>query len=317
VERSSGASPAGAQGVRGTLVTGAEGFVGRRLLARLLAAGPVDPLWAWARRPPALRDPRVRWQVVDLEDPRAALEAVLEARPAHLYHLAAVASPPACAADPERAFRVNVGGTAAVAEGARLCGSRLLLASSAQVYGPQGGRLAETRPLAATSVYGRTKRAAEGVVRRAGRGGLWAVVARSFNHSGPGQSADYVLPALVEQVRAALRSGGNVLTGNLYPRRDFLHVDDVLDAYRLLLERGAPGEAYNVCSGEGHSIDEALRGLQARLGAQGQRTRVDPGRARSGEAEELIGDPEKLSALGFAPAISFEALLDDATRPAL
>jgi GDP-4-dehydro-6-deoxy-D-mannose reductase len=108
-----------------------------------------------------------------------------------------------------------------------------------------------------------------------------------------------------------------VLTGNLYPRRDFLHVDDVLDAYRLLLERGAPGEAYNVCSGEGHSIDEALRGLQARLGAQGQRTRVDPGRARSGEAEELIGDPEKLSALGFAPAISFEALLDDATRPAL
>ena len=72
---------------------------------------------------------------------------------------------------------------------------------------------------------------------------------RAFNHLGPGQTDKFVAPALASRIARDERDGGEVLkVGNLTARRDFTDVRDVVRAYRLLAERGEPGEAYNVCS---------------------------------------------------------------------
>lgn len=297
----------------GILVTGATGFVGSHLIERAIRAGELP--WALARRPRTTDG--VRWLQADLTDPRAVVAAIERAEPERIYHLGAMAAPAACAADPERAEATNVGGTAAVLDGAEATGARVLLVSSAQVYGRVAGTIAEDQALDPVTVYGKTKRDAEALARDRAERGHHVVIARPFNHSGPGQTTAYVLPALVEQVRAAAEGRRPVLTGNLFPRRDFLHVDDVLDAYGVLLDRGRSGEAYNVCRGEGLAIGTALAGIQARLGLADQRTEEDPERIRPDDPEEIVGDPAKLKALGWSPKVDVESLLDAIATPAL
>ncbi|QDU67401.1 NAD-dependent epimerase/dehydratase family protein [Engelhardtia mirabilis] len=301
----------------GTLVTGASGFVGGRLLRRLSSAGA--EVWGLARRPqaspPAL--PAERWIRADLRDREAVIAAVQRAAPERIFHLGALASPRACDRAPDEARASNVAGTAAILEGAQAVGARVLLASSSQVYGRVEGHIDEHHPLDPVTVYGQTKLEAENLARDYAARGLPVVIARPFNHSGPGQTTDYVLPALVEQVRVAAAKGVPIRTGNLFPRRDFLHVDDVLDAYELLIERGQAGEAYNVCRGEGLTIGEALHGIQRRLGAADQRTEEDPERVRSQDPSEVVGVAAKLAALGWSPKVGLESLLDDIAKPAL
>ncbi len=296
------------------LVTGASGFVGGRLVARLAARADVVPI-ALSRRRPAALPAGVEHVSVDLGDVRAAVRAIGALRPDAAVHLAALAHPGDCAADPAAAFRVQVGGTAAVlgalaAAPQRGRRPRALVVSTAAVYGrPRGAPLAEDAPLAPETEYGRSKRAAEGVARALGDR-VHVVVARPFNHGGAGQEPRYVLPSFAAEIRRALAAGEPPRTGNLFPRRDFLHVDDVLDAYELLLARGASGTAYNVCRGETVAIGDVLRGLQQRLGAAAG-SRTDPSRLRPGEPEEIAGDPARLVALGWRPRVSMDALLDE------
>jgi GDP-4-dehydro-6-deoxy-D-mannose reductase len=291
------------------LVTGARGFAGRRLVARLAGRTDVE-LFALGRRRPAEVPAGATWIDADLTDRPAAVRAVRAVAPAQVVHLAALADPRACAREPLAALSTNAGGTAAVLAACRGSGARVLVVSSAQVYGPGDGRpLAEDAPLLPRDAYGRSKRCAERVALTLAGQGLEVLIARPFNHSGRGQSSAYVLAALAESVRAA-RGGGELRTGNLFPRRDFLHVDDVLDAYECLLARGAPGGIYNVCRGETRSIGELLAGLQQRLGFAGTPV-LDPARARAGDPPLVVGDPARLRALGWRPRVSWEALLDD------
>lgn len=102
-----------------------------------------------------------------------------------------------------------------------------------------------------------------------------------------------------------------MLTGNLWPERDLLHVDDVLDAYLLLLEKGKPGQTYDVSSGDAVSIQTLLDGLIQRIGAP-IGFECDEARARPGEAARIAGDPSSLRALGWAPRFSVDDLLDAA-----
>ena len=300
-----------------TLVTGATGFVGRRWLERALEARPGERPIALARKPPTGGDDvggpdAVEWIRADLERPEEVRAAIESCRPSHILHLAAVANPRVCAASPDLARRVNVEGTRAVLEGAASCSARVVIVSTAAVYGRAAGRLDETTACEPASVYGRTKLESESLVDAIG---VEAVVARPFNHSGSGQSTDYVLPALAARIVASLRSGEPVVTGNLFPKRDFLHVDDVVAAYERLLDGPTEHRVHNVCRGAGLSIGDALAGLQRRLGAEGQRTRVAPELARPDDAPSVVGDPGRLCQLGWAPAIDVEGLLDDVASP--
>jgi GDP-4-dehydro-6-deoxy-D-mannose reductase len=282
-------------------VTGASGFVGHWLVAHLHASG--DEVVA-----PEL-------QITDAGQVHAA---VGEARPDAVYHLAAVANVGESWESPQRTFTVNATGTLNVLEAARALPAlpTVLLVCSAEVYGrvaPAELPLTEDSPLRPLSPYAASKVAAEFLGLQAHLGyGVPVVRARAFNHIGPGQAPTFVVSSVARQVaEVELRGGGAVDAGNLSTRRDFTDVRDVVRAYRLLVERGAPGEAYNVCSGESIAIAEIARRLMELAGIDAE-VRVDRDRVRAVEVPELRGDPAKLvSATGWARERTLDQTLRD------
>ena len=298
-----------------TLVTGAAGFVGTWLVPALLASG---------RRPIGLRrpgeaagDPAAEWLNADLRDASAIADAVNRTRPAEVIHLAAVASPAEAARAPLEALRTNYLGTdrliAALLRGAPR--ARLLYVSSGEVYGFQARGAEphrESSPLRPHTAYGATRAAAEQrVALAAGLEGLDALVARPFNHTGPGRAAPYAESSFAQQLAAIERGAEPVLrVGNLETLRDFSDVRDVCDAYLLLLERGARGTAYNVASGRARALSSVLERLLACSSARPE-VRVDPERYRHVDPDQvqLAGDSAVLRALGWKPSRDVDATL--------
>jgi GDP-4-dehydro-6-deoxy-D-mannose reductase len=138
------------------------------------------------------------------------------------------------------------------------------------------------------------------------------VRARAFNHLGPGQTTRFLAPAIADRIAANEVDGGDeIVVGNLSPRRDFTDVRDVVEAYRLLVEQGVPGEAYNVCSG----IDLAVADLAEQLvelATRPMRLVPDPDLQRAVETPVLRGDPTKVrAATGWVPRIPLQQTLSD------
>lgn len=235
------------------LVTGAAGFVGRRLCAALATRGD---------------DVLARDRELDVCDAAQVRHVVASAQPDAVVHLAALALVPECARDPQQAFRVNLLGARAVLAAAlrEAPRARVLLVTTAAIYGsatPGSVGFDESAPLRPDSVYAHTKAAADLLGAVYAERGLAVVRARPFNHTGPGRPQAYVEARLARQVAeiAAGRRPPRLELANAASQRDFLHVDDVVAAYLALLDaRVAPG-AYNVASGE----PIALRTLAERL----------------------------------------------------
>jgi GDP-4-dehydro-6-deoxy-D-mannose reductase len=306
------------------LVTGAAGFVGRWLLPLLVEQGfdVTGTRMAGEGIPdlPGSRHQGVRWRSLDLSDPVSVGEAVAE-RPRAVVHLAALASGAEARRDPGRAWEVNAAGTARLAHalGEQRSAGRsdpvLLLVSTAEVYGvgaAMAPRREEELP-APISPYASSKLGAEEAAREvARRTGLRVVIARSFPHTGPGQSEHYVVPAFAHRLLAARRLGATtVKTGNLAPVRDFLDVRDVVAAYAALLRLGTPGTVYNVASGIGHSLHDVFHRLARAIGVQAK-AEIVPEFTRTGDLPYLVGDPSRLcAATGWKPRIPFDQTLQD------
>ena len=277
-------------------------------MAKRLSSRDGVELFGFSRSLPDELEPHVRWRSVDLADRAAVIDYMLEVNPDRVVHLAALAHPGDCRLGPERAFEMQVTGTAALLS-ALSPEATALIVSSAQVYGSHNASpIPETAELNADSPYGRSKRASDQVALAAAASGKRVIIARPFNHSGAGQQRRYVLPAFASRVLESRQSGEPIMTGNLFPRRDFLHVEDVLDAYELLLEKGEAGEVYNVASGVGVSIEELLSRLQTLAGTELE-VRQDPARMRVNDPEEICGDATRLRALGWSPRFSLDDLL--------
>lgn len=310
-------SPGG--GVKRALVTGASGFVGGWLVRALRAEG--CEVVAMAPHRPADADPGVTWIPGDLRDDAHVAGAVAAAAADTVFHLAAVSHLPTAAADPAAAWDLNVTATARLlhhlASRASAPLRRVLVIGSGEQYGrhdPAAGLLREDAPQAPRTVYAATKAAQEVCALQAWRaGGLPVVVARSFNHSGPGQDPRFLLPALVRRA-LALRDappGTPLLLGNRSPVRDFLHVRDVVAAYISLARDGVPGEAYNVASGTGWAVEEVVALVLARAGVRAVPTE-DPTLVRPVDIPWLVGDPAKLrSATGWRASRPLDAIIDD------
>jgi GDP-4-dehydro-6-deoxy-D-mannose reductase len=243
---------------------------------------------------------------------------ITSAAPDAICHLAAQSSVGASWSSPTATYEVNTLGALNVIEAALACTRppRVLLVSSAEVYGrvrPEELPIREDHPFAPLSPYAASKAAAEliGVEAWLGRG-LEVVRARPFNHTGPGQRPDFVVPALARQVAAAAASGTRVLeTGNLDARRDISDVRDVVRAYRDLLDRGAPGQVYNVCRGEAVSIEDVARRLLALAGLDLEIV-IDPARMRPADVPELRGAAGRVRAeTGWVPSIPLDQTLAD------
>lgn len=282
------------------LVTGASGFVGCHLIAHLAACGD-----------------EITTSEAEITDPQALEADFRGCRPEVVYHLAAQADVKASFTAAASTLRVNVEGTFNVLDAARRAGAdRVVMVSSADVYGRlelAGLPVDETAPMLPVTPYGASKAAAEMVCVQAGEGrGLDVVRARAFNHLGPGQSDRFVAAALAARIAQNERTGAEVVpVGNLQARRDFTDVRDVVRAYRLLAERGACGEAYNVCSGTSLSVLELAEALIARA-TRPMRLTTDDELFRPVDVVEVKGDPSKLhAATGWRPEVKLPQTLDD------
>lgn len=311
---------------RRVLITGGAGFVGRHLAGALGAMLPAgDEVFATTF--PTL-PPDIPCGLLDVTDAAAVRASVRALRPTHTVHLAGLASPPDAARRPGAAWQANVSGTINVAEAvaAEAAGSMLLSVSTAEVYGRSflaGRALDEAAPLAPATVYAHTKAAAETAARDilAGRGRL--VVARPFNHTGPGQDERFVVPAFAAQVaRIKLGLAPPVLNvGNLSAERDFLDVRDVVRAYGEIILRSdaLPAAAtFNVASGLPRPIASILDDLRDMAGCTFE-VHPDPQRQRPSEIPRMAGDAGALrAALGWRPEIDWRdtvsSILDDWTR---
>ena len=297
------------------LVTGAGGFVGRHLVRLLVDAGAEVFAGVQEGTDPGGAPHGVRWVPMEMGSEASLRAAVETAGPHAVFHLAGQASVAGSFADPLGTWDVNATGTVRLLA-ALAPGTRAVLAGSAEVYGavPEAEQpIHEDRPLRPANPYAASKAAAEmACVGAALSRGVEVVVARSFNHTGPGQDARFALPSWARQI-AAIRAGraGPVLrVGNLEARRDLLDVRDVVRAYLRLAETGEAGTAYNVCSGEARSMREVLDAMIALSGAE-VRVEVDPERVRQVDVPLLRGDGARIRALGWAPAIALERTLAD------
>lgn len=259
---------------------------------------------------------------MDLGNAASVRSAVSSSRPEGLIHLAGLSSVGESHKDPPRAYAVNTQGTVALLEALRSEAPRcrVILVSSGEVYGPvaPGARADEAHPLHPNSPYAGSKLSAEIAGLQFFRSyGLPVVLARPFNHLGKGQRPSFVVPSFARQI-ASIAQGKQpplLRTGDLSPIRDFSHVDDVTFAYRLLLEKGEAGRAYNICSGEGRSVrqilDELLSIAQVKATVE-----TDPEKLRKTELPSLVGDPTALEKLGWRRQKNVRAALAEALAEA-
>ena len=294
-------------------ITGATGFVGQHLIRCLLQARPDIQITGTTLHPhPAGTDPRLRLAACDLaaSDDAPLRRLVAEAAPDHVYHLAAVSS--GAAADPNAVESANIDATRRLfaALAAEAPHARVLFTSTGYVYGPcdplRPAR--ETDPLHPVGLYARSKRDAERLAEDAG-----AVITRAFNHTGPGQSDTFAVPAFarqIAQIELGLRPP-HIEVGNLDAERDFLDVRDVVRAYAALLGDPASTGVYNICRGHAVSLHSVLSDLLA-LATCSIPVVPDPARMRPGDLPVSVGDPAKLTALtGWQPHIPWAQTLEN------
>lgn len=302
-------------------LTGASGFAGSHLLDCLLESGQeVFVLHHGASshvRMPAHH--RLTLVEGDLLDARSLAQAVQQAEPDTVYHLAGLAQTAASWEQPALTFHVNTIGTINLLEAARACGRpRVVVVTSAEVYGavrPEELPITEdSRPLPAHP-YGVSKWAASQLVPLYQRHyGLPVVDAKPFNHIGPRQARGFVVSDFASQL-AAIKLGMRppvMRVGNLQAERDFTDVRDVADAYVQLAQSGRPGQSYIICSGRTVSIRSLLDQLIELAGVKVE-VRQDPARMRPAETPVLLGSHARLTAdTGWMPRIPLTRSLADA-----
>lgn len=295
------------------LVTGAGGFVGGWMVRQLLAQGCEVVAGVHAKRHDIALG--VAAEVFDLDDPSSIYSVLERTRPDRIVHLAGLASPHIANSRPEAAHRVNFLGTLRLLEACRATGTRptVLLVGSATVYGkvrPDELPLKEERSTRPADHYSLSKVAQESLAPLYEES-FPVVVARPFNHTGPGQGRDFALPAFAAQI-ARIEAGRQepvIHVGDLSARRDYLHVKDVVSAYATLLDHAVPG-VYNVCSGSSQTMAWWLDRLveKARVPV---RIEVDPDRVFSQGNPRLEGDNSRLKALGWRPGSDAAEVVDD------
>lgn len=291
------------------LITGADGFVGPHLRDHLVAAGD-DVVGTGSTTGPDLLD-RDGW-----------VELVDRVGPDVVYHLAGWSDVGGSWADPHTTFRVNAEGTMSVLDAVRRrdeansTTTRVIVVSSADTYGvvtPDELPLTEASPSRPSSPYGASKQAAEALANQYHRGfGVDTVIARPFNHIGPGQSPRFVTAAFAARIVDCEAAGGGVVThGDLSAERDLTDVRDVVAAYRHLATAGRSGRTYNICSGESVPMSSVLDHLieQSTVTVT---TEVDPDLLRPVELPVLRGSRDAITTdTGWTPSISLTQSLAD------
>jgi GDP-4-dehydro-6-deoxy-D-mannose reductase len=311
--------------VERVLITGGTGFVGSFLVAELLgaaAAGEYEvELHVTAFGSPVqieTQPPRsVQIHYLDLNDRLATAQLIEKIQPTHVYHLAAMAAVGSSFDQTEMVLKNNISLQVSVLDALRSHASaaRTLIISSGELYAgsiTSADPVAESTQILPTNPYAVSKATQELLAYAYYRSYQLPIIrVRPFNHTGPGQSLAFVVPALTQQIVAVERGqADSVHVGNLGTVRDFTDVRDVVRAYALLMQVGKVGEVYNVASGVGVSIQDIFTKLCARSSAN-ITTSQDEARLRPSDSPVIVGDATRVRQLGWTPTISLDQTLTD------
>jgi GDP-4-dehydro-6-deoxy-D-mannose reductase len=290
------------------LVTGLDGFVGR-VVQNMVERREADARFKLV----------VPSMTIGLLDPASLARAIEETQPDLVLHLAAQSFVPSSISDPRATYNVNFFGTLNLLEALKAYGfpGRMLYISSGDVYGlvaPDALPIAETYAVRPRNPYAVSKAAAELLCYQWTQSHAFEIVlARPFNHVGPGQAEWFVVPDFAKQVvevKLGLREPV-IRVGAIDVTRDFTDVRDVVRAYFLLLETGKKSEAYNICSGREQSIREILERLIVIAGIDCQIVQ-DEARFRPNEQKRIYGSFAKLNEqVGWQPTIDIDKSLQD------
>ena len=305
------------------LITGITGFVGSHMAEYALTHGAeVFGSSRWRSRTENIEHLRSQIKLIecDLRD-LASVRGLLEtAEPTHVVHLAAQSFVGASWQTPAETLSTNIISQVNLLEGIRrfTIAPRVLVVGSSEEYGlvcPDELPIRETNPLRPLSPYAVSKVAQDMMGYQYFMSyGLPIIRTRAFNHEGPRRGEVFVTSNFAKQV-AEIEAGLQepmMSVGDLTPRRDFSDVRDIVRGYWLLLERGEPGEVYNLCSGRSWAIQQVLEFLLDQSRVKSIAVETDPARLRPSDVMILEGDPSKIrKATGWEVEIPFERTLKD------
>lgn len=294
------------------LVTGGAGFIGSQVVGALNDRGAtvlaLDNCFTGSS---SLVPDGVRFERVEIRDDELA-EVITDFQPDAIVHLAAIHYVPYCNANPEETFQVNVMGTRNLLTAAREVSviEKVIFASSAAVYPPRTEANAESSPTGPMDIYGETKLVGEDLAKLFQREtGVSTSVARLFNTYGPRETNEHLIPAILKQVRSGKRE---IELGNLTPKRDFIHVSDVVRAIMTLLtEFDETFRTYNVGTGIEYSVREVVEKTSKALGEEIEIVQDDD-RVRESDRPHLKANVTRLrDELGWEPEVEFVTGLRD------
>lgn len=298
------------------LITGAAGFIAHHLSDALRRHGD-GPLVGVDVRTPAA-SAYDEYHRVDLTDPKETLALIGAVRPAVVYHLVGLIR-----GSDSDIRETNLGTARNLLDALATVApdARVVLLGSAAEYGPVSPShqpIRESHVGTPTWLYGRVKQELSALARHAAGQGQHVLVARPFNIIGPRVPDTLVAGAIIHRLLQALRGSPpyRIAAGRTSAVRDFVAVEDVAVALIRVAEQGAPGEAYNVCSGVGHTVQQIIDCLVAETGKVVE-VESDESLLRPADADVAVGSPEKIMALGWAPTITFEGSLRASWRAAL
>lgn len=297
------------------LVTGAAGFAGSHVVEAL--AGAAETVgWTHRASPPDDLAGVAEWQRIDLLDVTQVRDAIARLRPSAVIHCAGAPNVAHSWKDTVTPLSVNVLATHHLLDALHRANvrSRVVVPGSATVYGLSNAALTEESAVAPSNPYAVSKLAQEQLSLRAAReDGVEVIVTRSFNHTGPRQSAAFAAPNMARQI-ALIEKGlvePVIKVGNLDAQRDFTDVRDMVRAYVLLAKKDVPARLYNVSSGVARVMRSVLDALAARARVE-VLIEPDPALMRPNDTPLVLGDSTKLRRdTGWRPEIPFDQTLDD------
>lgn len=294
------------------LVTGVNGFVGQHLARELTAHDfQVAGIGGHGNADPADMQ---EYRALDLLD-AAAVRSIDFTAVDGVIHLAGMAAVGPSFDNPRQYLETNAGIEINLFEAAQAQGAhpKFIIVSSGSLYDPKAPLpITEQTAVLPNSPYAVSKLAQEQLAQYYATRGFEIVIARPFNHIGPGQNLGFIVPDIAQQIVAVERGEAKkIMVGNLDAKRDYTDVRDIARAYRLLLEKGKPGEIYNICSGRplsGHEIlDEVVRATTTRPAVVQDATKMRPS-----DTPEIYGSHDKLTQdTGWEPQINIDQTMAD------
>jgi GDP-4-dehydro-6-deoxy-D-mannose reductase len=294
------------------LITGSQGFAGRHLINELQKNN--WQIGGFDKTPASRETHDIEYFQSDIRDNAAVEHAVKQFKPDACIHLSGIAFVPHGLKNVEEVLSVNTLGTICLLEACRqfVPAIRFLFVSSSEVYGPARDKksVAEDDFLSPDNPYAVSKAAADYIVRFYARQyGMHTIVARPSNHIGPGQSTAFAVSSFAAQL-AARPAPEIIKVGNLDSTRNFTDVRDVVRAYRLLIEKGEKGAAYNIAAGREVKLRYILEQLFEISGIK-PKIEIDPERFRPDVPRPRLDTSKIRDEINWKPEIAMETTLRD------